>query len=130
MWRCRHRFEKRFHLPVRHLSISGKISESNPITGQHFTSGNDLQLGAFDLLLDHHVGNSVHVGDSLFDFLTERIHFVEVFTEELDGDIGLRSREHGIDTGCQRLAYFQIDAFDRSEAAAYVGEIIRPGCAR
>jgi len=76
----------------------GKIGESNPVTGQHFPTGNDLQLGAFDLLLDHHVGNSVDVGDSLFDFLTERIHFVEVFTEELDGDIGLRSREHGIDT--------------------------------
>ena len=76
----------------------GKIGESNPVTGQHFTTGNDLQLGAFDLLLDHYVGDSVDIGDSLFDFLAEGVHFVEVFTEELDSDIGLRSREHGIDT--------------------------------
>ncbi len=48
-----------------------EIGERNAVTGQHLAPGNNLQLGAFDLLLDIQIRNAVHRTDHLLDPVAE-----------------------------------------------------------
>ena len=99
---------------------TGKVGQRDAVARQHFTAGDDLQLRPLHLLLHANVGDALDTAHRPLDLLSERIHTVEVFAEQFDGDIRLRAREHGVDAVRNGLPYLHVDAFYGGEAAAHV----------
>ena len=70
-------------------------------------------------MLHVQVGHPVHIGNGVLDLVTEHEHLVEVGTEELDGDAGLRTAQHGVDTVTDRLPDFNVRPGDGAQLLTY-----------
>ena len=86
----------------------GKVRQGNTEFGKHLAFGNNLELRTFDLLFHIQVGNTLHATDSILYLITDGKHLVQIVTKQFDGNVGLGTRKHGIDTMADRLAYFDI----------------------
>ena len=85
------------------LDRARELGQRQSVLRQHLPTRNDLQLGRLHLLLYVEVGHAFYVLDSFLNFLSERIHRLQVGAEKLDGDVGLRARKHRVDAvgdGC------------------------------
>ena len=67
------------------------------------------------------VGNAGNVLNGVLDFITQREHTVQIVAEQLDGYVGFRTGQHGVDTVADRLPDFYIGAHNRAQLFAHVG---------
>ena len=92
------------------------------MASQHIAARHDLQLRTLDLLLDGDVGQRVDRPNRALDLLAERVHLVQIFAEELDSDVCLRTRQHCVDTVRNGLSDLDIKTFQHTQTRTHVSQ--------
>ena len=92
-----------------------------PLAQQH-ASRLDLQLGAFDLLFDHHIHKAGHIGRSRFDAVAQGKKLVQVIPEDLDGNVGAGPRQQQVDTVRDGLPDFKDNTLNVTQPLTHIGK--------
>ena len=98
-----------------------KLRQGDAVFGKHFPFGSDDKLRTFNLLLHVQVGNAGNVLNGILYLIAQSEHAVQIVAEQLNGYIGFRTRQHGIDTVADRLADFHIGAYNCTQLFTYIG---------
>ena len=99
-----------------------ETGQRNAILGQHLPTGNDFQFRAFDLLLHIQVGHTFHIRNCILDLITDRKHAVQIVTEQLDRNAGLRTAQHRINTVTDRLSDLNVGTRNHRQLLTYIGQ--------
>ena len=112
----------RHRLPLeQHTHVVGKLFRRDTVAGHELTARCDAYLRTLHLLLHIEVGHALHVRYLGLDLVGQTVHAVQVLSEELDGDIGLRTRQHGIDAVRDGLPYLDAHSGQFRQLAAHLG---------
>ncbi|OAV63904.1 hypothetical protein Barb4_04615 [Bacteroidales bacterium Barb4] len=107
--------------PAEHdADVFIKLGKGDAVSGKQFAARGDNQLRAFHLLLHVEVGKPLNVPDGIADLVADGKHAVQVRAEELDGDVGFRAGQHGIDAVRDGLPDFNVCSAEGRELAAHI----------
>ena len=99
-----------------------ELRQGDTILRQHLPFRDNFQLRALYLLFHVQVGDTFHIGYRVLYLVSEGEHPVQVIAEQLDGDTGLRTAQHGVDTVADGLADFDVGSGQHREFPAYFGQ--------
>ena len=105
----------------------GEGRQGDTVAGEHVAFGSDLELGTLDLLLYVEVGYALYSAYRALDAVAYDEHLVEVVSEKLDGDAGLGTAEHGVDTVADRLTYLDVGSAYGRELLTHLVQQFRVG---
>ena len=120
----------RYGFPCQaYADIFGELGKGNAIACQHLAARFDDQLWAFYLLLYVEVGHAGNVADGITYFASQAEHAIEVIAEELDGNVGLCTAQHGVDAVADGLSYLDDGTGDTVQLLAHFGGEFAPASA-
>ena len=99
-----------------------ELRQGDTILRQHLPFRDNFQLRALYLLFHVQVGYAFHIGYRVLYLVTDGEHPVQVIAEQLDGDTGLCTAQHGVDTVADGLADFDVCSGQHREFSAYFGQ--------